>query len=218
MLCFPSDGPNQERLPSKNSTSTGNRPGPFRPRRLQPSWPTRCDHFTRRCVESQRRRDAPASASTSRPSHLPIASPGHHAASKRAKVTPTPLLALLVCSHRPGRKLHADLCSFARKGRSEGRGQGRRVRVIYLLVDAHDDADDADALAHVAALVGVGVDAGGNSRYRHSGGASVSKCCLLFVSKGVGIGAIRFGVSVERSLLQSFQSNNSFEKTWGKGW
>jgi hypothetical protein len=90
--------------------------------------------------------------------------------------------------------------------------------VIYLLVDAHDDADDADALAHVAALVGVGVDAGGNSRYRHSGGASVSKCCLLFVSKGVGIGAIRFGVSVERSLLQSFQSNNSFEKTWGKGW
>ena len=49
----------------------------------------------------------------------------------------------------------------------------------------------------------------------------MSKCCLLFASKGVGTGAIRFGISVvvgvERSVLQSFQSNNSFEKTWGKG-
>jgi hypothetical protein len=60
---------------------------------------------------------------------------------------PRTLLALLVCSHRPGRKPDADLCSFARKGRSEGRGQGRRVR-DDLLVDAHDDAE-----GHVAALV-----------------------------------------------------------------
>jgi hypothetical protein len=71
-----------------------------------------------------------------------------------------------------------------------------------LLVEA-----DADAEAHVAAQVGGGVDAGGNSRYRFSGKASVSKCCLLFASKGVGTGAIRFGISVvvgvERSLLQN---------------
>jgi hypothetical protein len=91
-----------------------------------------------------------------------------------------------------------------------------------LLVDAHDEAEDADAEGHAAAQVGGGVDAGGNSRYRLNGEASVSKCCLLFASKGVGTGAVRFGVSVivgvERSLLQSFQSNNSFEKTWGKGW
>jgi hypothetical protein len=31
----------------------------------------------------------------------------------------------------------------------------------------------------------------------------------------VGVSVV---VGVERSLLQSFQSNNSFEKTWGKGW
>jgi hypothetical protein len=37
---------------------------------------------------------------------------------------PRALLALLVCSHRPGRKPHADLCSFARKGRSERRRPG----------------------------------------------------------------------------------------------
>jgi len=59
---------------------------------------------------------------------------------------------LLVCSHRPGQKPHADLCSFARKGRSEGRGQGRRVR-DDLLVDANADAEEANAEAHVAALV-----------------------------------------------------------------
>ncbi len=41
--------------------------------------------------------------------------------------------------------------TFARKGRSEGRGQGRRVR-DGLLVDADADAEDADAKAHVAAL------------------------------------------------------------------
>jgi hypothetical protein len=28
----------------------------------------------------------------------------------------------------------------------------------------------------------------------------------------------KVGVSVEQKVLQSFQSNNSFEKTWGKGW
>ncbi len=43
--------------------------------------------------------------------------------------------------------------------------------------------------------------------YRLSGEASVSKCCLLFASKGVGIGAIRFGVSVvvgvEQAVLQN---------------
>ena len=133
----------------------------------------------------QRRRDAPASASTSQPSSSPPFC--HCPASKRAKafagrlraneqsprppfarllattwatVMPRPrtLLALLVCSHWPGRRLHADLCSFARKGRSEGRGEGRRVR-DDLLVDADADAEDAhadhdaDAEAHVVALV-----------------------------------------------------------------
>src|SRR5581483_7689780 len=67
---------------------------------------------------------------------LPIASPGHRRASKRAKSTPTPLLALLVCSQPPGRRRARDfarllallagvwrwrcpgpgLCSFARTG------------------------------------------------------------------------------------------------------
>jgi len=128
----------------------------------------------------QRRRDAPASASTSQPSSSPPFC--HCPASKRAKafagrlraneqsprppfarllattwatVMPRPrtLLALLVCSQRPGRKLHADLCSFARKGRSGGEGQGRRVR-DDLLVHADDDTEDAEA--HVAAQVVAG--------------------------------------------------------------
>jgi hypothetical protein len=90
-----------------------------------------------------------------------------------------------------------------------------------LLVDVDADAEDADALAHVAAQVVGGVDAGGNWRYRHSGEASVSKCCLLFASKGVGIGAIRLA-SAWSSALSSWccrvvNQTTLLRKPGGKG-
>ncbi len=57
-------------------------------------------------------------------------------------------------------------------------------------------------------------------RLRVSDAALASICCLLFACKGVGTGAIRFGVSVfvgvERSVLQSGELGNAIENPWGR--
>ncbi len=73
-------------------------------------------------------------------------------------------------SQRRAPKLMRTLCSFARKGGSEGRGQGRVRDDLLVVAPAH--ADDAEA--HVAAQVVGGVDANGKNRYRYSGEALVS--------------------------------------------
>jgi hypothetical protein len=36
-----------------------------------------------------------------------------------------------------------------------------------------------------------------------------AECCLIFASKGIGTGAIRFGVNVEQAMLQSFQGGQA---------